>query len=803
MKFPRGAADNPCEERIMSVLGASIVNMTNARYPSESISLRFRRARLIYHQALGQRISSGDRIEGSLFDSLSSQANISNAGRPARLQFDNRPGRCIQTLAEAINRLDGPCPIIAIDGPSNSGKTTLARALKHKLQQLGRDVFTIEVDWWLMPRDLREEKYKEIFSRGKPFLQEEQGMVRLDQLLPVLAEIDRFRAGARNKCILRLDHLYNRQTGQNDAQFSRKLGTDTIILLEGHYSAREDFQGFVDFSVLVNAVQDVALARKIQRSSYRPAEETEKMVTLIDFPSFYEYFRRVAGRHDVYITNNDPVSFRPQVIWASENALARMEEAAGAVAGKVKLAASLMEVAEGDFDRLLTQAVIGGVDELHADIIDGKFHSRVIEEEGFRRLEAYKKMASEVPATAHLMVQDPLGEVSPATGKNYLESCAELGVDRVLIHLKAFGGNLAYLKQTVKAALQLNLRVGLVLNPDEGLAPDLEKKILPYLDRLTVMGVWPGAGGQKFLPDTIDRAEKVIERLRELGLDQKIEVEIDGGLRNEHVMNGARAGVRVFSGWTLYNLLNLETFEGLPLVKALTDPAEPRTKETEERDPQLIRKWVVDFLDNTGIATGQTVIHVNAGVNAELIGETAWRGINVRSFEGKHFWLLNRLVDTRIEQLQEEGASIRGWHEVIPQDFIAHDKVESDTADTVIISRYTYTREKPLSDRIREILRALTAIKPGGRIVLTAPAGQAGNEVNLLTQVMSALDIGYEVGSAGSVSQPFTDVFGFFHTFEIRDKEKLGGKLKAGGGEEGLSRKLTEELRADPWNYKL
>jgi len=235
---------------------------------------------------------------------------------------------------------------------------------------------------------------------------------------------------------------------------------------------------------------------------------------------------------------------------------------------EIKLVASLIEVPNDEFEERLDQAIEGGADEFHADIIDGIFHPRTIKDEGLRRLRVYKEKAFYIPSTAHLMVDDPLGKTLSSTGKNYIESCAEVDVNMVLIHLKAFRGNLSYLKTTVDAIKDNGMRVGLVLNPDEYLDSGLESKILPFIDRLTVMGVWPGAGGQAFLPDTLKRAKQVVDRLRELRLSDKIEVEIDGGLRSEFVKKGAEIGVNVFSGWSLYTI-NGTPIQNIPKIRAL------------------------------------------------------------------------------------------------------------------------------------------------------------------------------------------------------------------------------------------
>ncbi len=736
--------------QLHSALARSVIAHTNRLYYRGDCSLRYRLARAAYLEALSSGRLKNKELSADQYARLLASVDSASVRQPKNLILSNRPRCCSAVLAESINQIGKDCPIVAVDGSSASGKSTMARALRRRLESMGRDVLVIEVDWWLKPRSVREQEYARIFESGELFTREETEHLDLDGLTKFIEELDRFRNGAEKEKIIKLEGIYNRKNGRRDGRLAGKISRNTVVILEGHYSMRGELQASVDFSILVNATEENAVNRKIARSPHRAPADTRKLLECLDFPSFEAYYDRVRGLHDVVVLNISDTGFKPLLVHVGRNVFSLVKKGMESARRQIRLAASLIEVSNESFDRELARAIIGGAEELHADVIDGKFHERVIEEEGFRRLKAYKEQAFDVQSIAHLMVQDPLGDISPATGKNYVESCSDVGVDMILIHLKAFGDNLDYLKKTVVAALDKNMQVGLVLNPDEGLTPELERKILPYLDRLTVMGVWPGAGGQVFLEDTIPRSEAVVKRLQELGLYDAIEVEIDGGLRSQFVEEGVKVGVKVFSGWTLYTLFG-QPQDNLPRLRAVAGVDRlvrsedvPLTVANQRRLQE--EKWIYDFIHTVGISPGQTVIHINAGAHP-----------------------------------------VKG--------FARYDGVEANIADTVIISQDKVPTGRTLNVRIMEMLNALRALKAGGKIVLTAPAEGHALEMVILEEVLAELGIKYGTRVGGSINRPFLDGFGFYRVYEIQDKENLGDP----GQFDQLSHKIIERIIGDPW----
>lgn len=128
----------------------------------------------------------------------------------------------------------------------------------------------------------------------------------------------------------------------------------------------------------------------------------------------------------------------------------------------------------------------------------------------------------------HLMVQEPI---------RYVEEFAKSGADIITIHMEACED----IEATIRAIKDCGKKVGLSICPEtptEVLLPVLEKA-----DMILVMSVHPGFGGQKFIPESLEKIRTVRKMLDERGL--QTDIEVDGGIYTSNVEEVLEAGANV------------------------------------------------------------------------------------------------------------------------------------------------------------------------------------------------------------------------------------------------------------------
>lgn len=162
---------------------------------------------------------------------------------------------------------------------------------------------------------------------------------------------------------------------------------------------------------------------------------------------------------------------------------------------------------------------------LHFDVMDGMFVPSI--SFGMPVLKSIKKATGQVIDT-HLMVQEPI---------RYVEAFQKAGADNLTVHLEAC--------QDIRATLDkigsLGLKKGISICPDTPVE-DL-KDLLPEVDMVLIMSVYPGFGGQKFIPESLDRVRKLRSMICEAGL--KTDIQVDGGIYQTNVRAILEAGANV------------------------------------------------------------------------------------------------------------------------------------------------------------------------------------------------------------------------------------------------------------------
>jgi len=191
----------------------------------------------------------------------------------------------------------------------------------------------------------------------------------------------------------------------------------------------------------------------------------------------------------------------------------------------VLIAASLLSA---DFSSLATDVAKverGGADLLHLDVMDGHFVPNITI--GPAVTAALGKV-TQLPLDCHLMIEEP---------DRYIADFAKAGAEMITVHVEV----LPHLHRTLQVIREHGIKAGVALNPSTPLST--LREILPEVDHVLVMSVNPGFGGQKLIPSVLPKIRRLRERIVELGLDTRIE--IDGGVTLDNLDDVAATGVDI------------------------------------------------------------------------------------------------------------------------------------------------------------------------------------------------------------------------------------------------------------------
>ena len=214
----------------------------------------------------------------------------------------------------------------------------------------------------------------------------------------------------------------------------------------------------------------------------------------------------------------------------------------------IKISPSILSA---DFSQLgaeIKKLEEGGADMIHVDVMDGHFVPNLTI--GPPVIKALRKHCS-LKFDVHLMI-------SPV--HKYIKAYADAGADIITIHPEATQN----LGESIKTIKDLEKKVGVSLNPESKI--ELISEFLEQIDLVLIMSVNPGFGGQKFMPEVLDK----IKQLKKIQEEEKInfDIEIDGGINFENCKIAIEAGANILvSGTTIFKSNGGDIKKNINLLK--------------------------------------------------------------------------------------------------------------------------------------------------------------------------------------------------------------------------------------------
>jgi len=215
---------------------------------------------------------------------------------------------------------------------------------------------------------------------------------------------------------------------------------------------------------------------------------------------------------------------------------------------KIKISPSILSADFSQLGNEIKKLEQGGADMIHVDVMDGHFVPNLtIGPPVIKRLRNY----TQLPFDVHLMI-------SPV--HKYIKDYAEAGADIITIHPEATEN----LNDSINQIKKFNKKVGVSLNPDTKL--NVIDNVLDQIDLVLIMSVFPGFGGQKFMPEVVEK----IKNLKKIQVEKKLgfDIEVDGGINflNSKIVIDAGANILV-SGTTIFKENNGDIKKNIDSLK--------------------------------------------------------------------------------------------------------------------------------------------------------------------------------------------------------------------------------------------
>lgn len=210
------------------------------------------------------------------------------------------------------------------------------------------------------------------------------------------------------------------------------------------------------------------------------------------------------------------------------------------------LAPSILSANFANLERDLDELRKNNIDKIHIDVMDGRFVPNITF--GPIQIKSLRNI-SDFYFDCHLMVEEPI---------RFIDSFFDSGVDCLTVHVEAC----KHVHRTIELINDKGIDSGISLNPATSLK-DIEN-ILDIVDKILIMTVNPGFGGQKFISSMINKIEELKEILYKKNIEDKI-IQVDGGINDLTIKTIYDLGIRdivvgsyIFSGESISdNIKNL------------------------------------------------------------------------------------------------------------------------------------------------------------------------------------------------------------------------------------------------------
>ncbi len=212
----------------------------------------------------------------------------------------------------------------------------------------------------------------------------------------------------------------------------------------------------------------------------------------------------------------------------------------------IKIAPSILSADFSAMGEAIKKLELAGADLIHCDVMDGNFVEPITF--GGQMIKNIRPL-TKLTLDAHLMIEHP---------KTQIKFFADAGADIITVHYKACAKiSPTYLEETLRLIKSYGVKCGAVVNPDvpvENIFP-----VFPLCDMVLLMSVYPGYGGQKFIPEVLDKVKKARQYAISVGRSD-MDIEIDGGVTAANAGEIRRAGANVLvAGSAVFGAEDMKT----------------------------------------------------------------------------------------------------------------------------------------------------------------------------------------------------------------------------------------------------